>query len=81
MTASARRRPRNGACAIELATRDVTGGFSHRRPAMEVVREIVDERTTGRPYKHRLMDYNNDPSTTLKDVQSLFAETLRRMPR
>lgn len=41
--------------------------------------EIVDERTTGRPYHHRLMDYNNDPSTRLQDVQSLFAEALRRI--
>jgi len=25
------------------------------------------------------MDYNNDPSTKLKDVHSLFAEALARM--
>ena len=31
-------------CALEKATFEVTGGFHHRRPALEVVREIVDER-------------------------------------
>jgi|HubBroStandDraft_4_1064222.scaffolds.fasta_scaffold164813_3 hypothetical protein len=31
-----------------------------RRPAMEVVRIIIDERSAGRNYQHRLMDYNND---------------------
>jgi hypothetical protein len=66
-------------CAMIDASIAVTGGFNHRRPAMEAVRAIVDERSAGRPYHHRLMDYNNDPKTTLGDVQSLFAEALRRM--
>jgi pimeloyl-ACP methyl ester carboxylesterase len=66
-------------CALEKATIDVTGGFHHRRPAMEVVREIIEERTTTRNYHHRLMGYNNDPTTHLSDVQSLFKEALRRI--
>jgi hypothetical protein len=60
-------------CAMEQATIDVSGGFHHRSPAMEVVREIVQERTIGRNYHHRLMDYNNDPTTHLSDVQALFS--------
>jgi hypothetical protein len=67
-------------CAAERATIEVTGGFHHRRPAMELVRKIVDERSKGRNYHHRLMDYNNDPSTTLADVHSLFAEAISRIP-
>lgn len=66
-------------CALERATTQLTGGFHHRRPALEIVRAIVDERTTGRPYQHRLMDYNNDPSTHLKDVESLFTEAVGRI--
>jgi hypothetical protein len=66
-------------CAAERATIEITGGFHHRRPALELVREIVDERTKGRNYNHRLMDYNNDPSTTLADVHSLFAEAKSRV--
>jgi hypothetical protein len=66
-------------CSMEQATIDVSGAFSHRRPALEVVREIVDQRSVGRNYSHRLMDYNNDPLTRLEDVQSLFAEALARM--
>ena len=68
-------------CAMIKATIDVTGGSHHRRPAMEVVRTIVDERTATRNYHHRLMDYNNDPTTTLNDVQSLFTEALNRMEK
>jgi hypothetical protein len=66
-------------CALERATIEVTGAFHHRRPALELVRQIVDERTAGRNYSHRLMDYNNDATTGLGDVHSLFAEALRRM--
>ena len=66
-------------CAMEKATIEVSGGFHHRRPALQFVREIVDKRTAGRRYHHRLMDYNNDPTTRLSDVQSLFQEALQRM--
>jgi hypothetical protein len=66
-------------CAMETATAELTGGMDHRRPAMEVVREIVGDRTAGRNYDHRLMDYNNDPTTTLADVASLFHEALARI--
>lgn len=66
-------------CAMEKATIEVTGGFHHRRPALQVVRKIVEERSAKRPYSHRLMDYNNDPTTQYKDVQSLFEEALRSM--
>lgn len=57
----------------------MTGGFHHRRPAGELVREIVDERAKNRNYNHRMMDYNNDPTTKLADVRSLFAEALARI--
>jgi hypothetical protein len=66
-------------CAEEQATVEVTGAFHHRRPALELVREIVDERSKGKSYSHRLMDYNNDPQTTLADLKSLFAEALARI--
>jgi len=66
-------------CAMERATIEITCGPHHRRPAMEVVRQVVEERSVGRNYEHRLMNYNNDSRTTLADVHSLFAEALTRM--
>jgi hypothetical protein len=68
-------------CAEERASIEVTGGFHHRRPAMELVRQIVDERSRGKSYPHRLMGYNNDPSTRLEDVRSLFAEAIARIKK
>jgi hypothetical protein len=67
-------------CAAERATVEITGGFHRRRPAMQLVRQIIDERSKDRNYDHRLMDYNNDPTTTLADVHSLFAEAISRIP-
>ncbi|HXC56785.1 MAG TPA: hypothetical protein VNU97_15915 [Rhizomicrobium sp.] len=66
-------------CALQKATIEVAGAADHRRPAMEAVRQIVDERSAGRTYNHRLMDYNNDASTTLSDVASLFREATMDM--
>jgi len=65
-------------CAMEKANAELSGGVDHRRPGMEVVRLIIEDRTRGRNYHHRLMDYNNDATTTLADVQSIFAEALQR---
>jgi hypothetical protein len=61
-------------CALEKAEIEVTGGFHHRRPAAEIVRKIVDERARKRDYHHLLMEYNNDPRTHLRDVQTLFEQ-------
>ena len=36
-------------CAMEKATVEVAGGFHHRRPALQVVRKIVEERSAGSP--------------------------------
>jgi len=68
-------------CAMQRATVEVSGAFHHRRPALQLVRKIVEERSGGRSYTHRLMDYNNDPSTRLEDVRTLFAEALARIGR
>ena len=66
-------------CAIERASIELAGGFHHRRPAQELVRVIVEERTKDKKYDHRMMDYNNDPATHLSDVQSLLAEAIARI--
>ena len=66
-------------CAVERAEVELAGAAHHRRPAQELVREIIEARTKAEKYEHRLMEYNNDPSTTLDDVRSLFAEAIARI--
>lgn len=60
-------------CALEKATNDVTGNFKHRGAAMQEARFVIDEVAPNRSkYNHRLMDYNNGPSTTFADIQNVL---------
>jgi hypothetical protein len=72
-------------CAGVRAVEEVAGGtggghgIDHRRPALEVIRCVVEDRSNGRSYHHNLMGYNNDSTTTFTDMQNLFSEALRTM--
>lgn len=68
-------------CALREASISASGGFHHRRPALEIVRRLVDARSAGRDYRHRLRDYNNDPRTSLADIQTLFDEAIAEAQR
>jgi len=60
-------------CALEEATREGTGKFEHRGAAMQEARFVIDDIAPNRKnYHHRLMDYNNDPTTTFADIQKFF---------
>jgi hypothetical protein len=60
-------------CALEEATKQVSGDFKHRGAAMQEARFVIDEIAPNRgKYNHRLMGYNNDPTTTWADVQRFF---------
>jgi len=60
-------------CALEQATKDVAGKFEHRGAAMQEARFVIDEiAPRSKEYHHRLMDYNNDPTTTFADIQRFF---------
>jgi hypothetical protein len=60
-------------CALEKATKEVSKTFEHRGASMQEARFAIDEvLAKGNHYKHRLMDYNNDPKTTFADVQRFF---------
>ncbi len=67
-------------CALEKATSDITGKFEHRGAAMQEARFVIDEIAPNRKnYHHRLMDYNNDPTTTFADVQTFFRKLQDRV--
>ena len=69
-------------CALEEATKEVTGDFKHRGAAMQEARFVIDDIAPNRSkYNHRLMDYNNDPTTTWADVQKFFKLLEARMAK
>ena len=60
-------------CALEKATVEKVGTFAHRGAAMQEARFVIDEiAPNANQYEHRLMNYNNDPTTTFADVGKFF---------
>jgi hypothetical protein len=59
-------------CAMMQATTEVSGGVHYRQPAMQAVREVLNEVGGNRVKLHRIMDYNNHPDTTLKEIHDLL---------
>jgi hypothetical protein len=60
-------------CALEKATDEVSGNFEHRGAAMQEARFVIEDISfKGKEYDHRLMGYNNDPSTTFPDIQKVL---------
>ena len=62
-------------CALEEATVEVGRKFDHRGAALQEVRFVIDEIAASRNYDHRLMDYNNDPTTSFADIQEVLRIT------
>jgi hypothetical protein len=59
-------------CALQMATNEVSGKAAHRGAALQEARFVIDEIAAERKYEHRLMNYNNDPTTTFTDIQEVF---------
>jgi hypothetical protein len=59
-------------CAFATATAQVSGKSEHRGAALQEARFVIDEIAGDRNYEHRLMNYNNDPTTTFDDIQEVL---------
>jgi hypothetical protein len=46
---------------------------------MEEARAAIDGITHNKDYEHRLMGYNNDPTTTFADIQKVLIATEARI--
>lgn len=68
-------------CALEKATTEVSGRFAHRGAAMQEARFVIDEIAPNRNYDHRLMGYNNDPTTRFADIQRVLQVMEQRIVR
>jgi len=68
-------------CALQQATQEVSGGVHYRQPALQMAREVLNEVGGNRLGKHRLMDYNNHPDTTLAEVHSLLRTAEARLEK
>lgn len=66
-------------CALHMACIEVLGGYDHRRAALQEVRFVIDER--GKDYEHRLMGFNNDPSTSFAAIKAVLWAATDRVRR
>ncbi len=66
-------------CALNQATFEISGGIHYRQPALQMAREVLNEVGGSRLGKHRLMDYNNHPDTTLAEIQQLLQTAQARL--
>ena len=63
-------------CALYKASIDVAGEYVHRRAAMQIVRFTLEKYDNGRVQNHRLMDWNNHPDTTFREVKKVLKESI-----
>ena len=49
--------------------------MEYRDAALQEMRFVIDEIAASRNYDHRLMDYNNDPTTSFADTQEVLRIT------
>ena len=61
--------------AIEKASLELTGSFAHREGVMQEARFAIEEVAPHKGYTHRLMGFNNDPTTSCADIKRVLALT------
>jgi hypothetical protein len=70
-------------CAIEKATTEVLGTYNHDdrmgQAATREIRHVIEELNPGRKFEHRLMDYNNLPTTQFADIKKVLRMTRERL--
>jgi hypothetical protein len=66
-------------CAMEKASLDVLGEYRHREVALQEVRFAVEDATKGVEFEHRMMDYNNLPTTRFEDIKHILEVAARRV--
>lgn len=66
-------------CALYVASVEVAARYLHRRPAMEVTREVVAERAPERIVAHTLRDFNNSGLTTHRELLDVLREARSRL--
>jgi hypothetical protein len=68
-------------CALQQATTEISGGVHYRQPALQAVREVLNEVGGNRVKLHRIMDYNNHPETTLAEIHMLLNTAKARVEK
>ena len=67
-------------CALQKASIEALGSYDHRRVALQEVRFVIEEVAQGKDLSgHRLMGYNNLPSTQFQDIKQVLRVARERV--
>ncbi len=59
-------------CALKHASIEKMGEYNHHNTAIQTVRFVIDDIIPNHEFMHTLMDYNNAPSTTHKNILNVI---------
>ena len=59
-------------CAARQASIEVTGGFRHRRPALQILRHEIKVLWPNKEYEHGMAGFNADADISFSDLQRLL---------
>lgn len=68
-------------CLVYQAVEAHMGRIHFRQPALQVVRSVVSRQWRQRIQSHPLMDFNNDPRTTMTDIRNALEASLTQARR
>lgn len=68
-------------CALKHASMELTGEYNHHNTAMQTVRFVIDDLIPNHGFEHTLMDFNNAPSTTHKDILNVLHMAKERISK
>lgn len=68
-------------CALKYSSVEIMREYNHHNTAMQSARFVIDELVPGHGFDHTLMDYNNAPSTSHRDIMHVLDLARLRIER
>ena len=65
--------------ALKRASEQTTGGYEHRRTALQEVRFAIEDLRPDVEYEHRLRDFNNEARTTFDEIRLVLSTARSRV--
>lgn len=66
-------------CALAKASIEITGKYKHRRVAIQEIRFTINDNFPERWRAHQLMEFNNHPATTFRDIRQVLEDTKKHL--
>ncbi len=68
-------------CALKIASTEIMKEYNHRNRAIQTIRSVIDDLAPDNDFEHRIMDYNNLPTTTYRDILKVLEIARERISK